>query len=150
MIKMFSAEDILELPEFVGLTVFDLINPANDKVIADMLYKVGVDNSKDVEVYPCRHRRLGGKETVNYAYVFWERTDREWLQSPYSSMSARIESQTDGDLKAEMIALSHDSAAMKFKDQALDVSGMRCLQVETYEEDKALIKSLKQVMKQLR
>ena len=150
MIKMFSAEDILELPEFMGFTVFDLIHPVHDKIIGEMLYKVGADNSKEVEVFPCRHRRLNGQETVNYVYVFYERVDREWLQSPYSSMSARIESQNDGDLKAEMIALSHDSAAMKFKDQSLDVSGMRCLQVETYEEDKALIKSLKQVMKQLR
>lgn len=150
MIKLFSAEDILTLPEFQGMNVFDLIKKDNDELIGSLLHQVGADNNKEVEVFPCRHRKIGGAETVNYVYVFWERTDPLWLHSPFSTMEARIEAQKDGELKAEMLRLSHDSASMKFKDKALSPMEMRGIVVETFAEDSAIIKSLKQIMKEIR
>lgn len=150
MIKLFSSEDILTLPEFAGMNVFDLVKPENDKLIGELMYKVGADNSKDLEIYPCRHRRIDGKLTLNYAYVWFERTDTCWLKNPYSTMAARIEAQKDGDLKAEMLRLAHDSAKMQFKDEEVTNERAKYVIVETFEEDKQTIKSLREILKEIR
>ena len=150
MIKMFSAEDVLSLPQFEGYNVFELIKKENDQVVADLLYPVGADNKKDVEVYPCRHRKVDGTTTVNYVYVFFERTDKEWLSSAYSTMSARIDAVKDGALKAELLRMSQDSCAMKFKEEELAGEGMRDIIVDTHKDDTSLIKSLKYAMKAIR
>ena len=146
MIKLFSAEDILTLPEFAGMNVFDLVKPENDKLIWELMYKVGADNAKDLEIYPCRHRRIDGKLTLNYAYVWWERTDPLWLKNPYSTMAARIEAQKDGDLKAEMLRLAQDSAKMQFKDEEVTNERAKYVIVDTFLEDKQTIKELKNIL----
>ena len=150
MIKLFSAYDVLELPQFEGMTQFDLINKENDEAVGKLLFVVGMDNEKPIEVFPVKHRRLNGELVVGYVYSGFERTDPWWLRSPFSTMEARIEAQKDGELKAEMLRLSHDSASMKFKDKALSPMEMRGIVVETFSEDSAMIKSLRQIMKEIR
>lgn len=106
MLKYFSALDILKIPEFNELTVFDLIHKENDERISILLYHCGADIDKGVKIQACNHRTLDHKIVTSYRYVFLERSDKEWLSNPNCSMSARIHSQEDKWLAADMVRAS--------------------------------------------
>lgn len=152
MIKLFSVLDVLELPQFSHIeSPFHLVQKENDQLIADALFPIGVDNKREIEVYPCRHRRVNGEQVVHYAYVFFERQDYEWLHNPMCSMSNRIDSVQDGDLKAILMQLNYSGSVMKFKeDEAAVTRYMREIVVDTMSEDIETIKSLKIALKNIR
>lgn len=152
MIKLISALDIITLPIFNNVAdVFELVKKEYDQTILDALYPVGVDNTRELEIFPCRHRLINGQQVVHYAYSFWERTDRKWLSSRWSTMDARIEAQKDGELKADMMHLSYDGALMKFKeDEEALTRYQRDIIVETYRDDTQIIHELNMKLKDIR
>lgn len=151
MIKLFSVYDILSLPQFSHHSQFTLVEKENDSAIGEALFPVGLDNNKDIEVFACKHRRVDGSMAVGYVYSGFERKDKEWMDSPYCSMDARIDAQKDGDLKAELIRLSHTSGIMQFKeDETAITKYMREITVETYEEDRSIINALNDILENIR
>ena len=152
MIKLFSVLDIIELPQFSHIpSVFHLVQKENDKLVTETLYAIGADKNKDLEVFPCRHRRVNGEQVVHYVYSFFERQDDEWLHNPMCTIDNRIDAVKDGDLKAILMQLNYSGTVMQFKDDDKGVVAyMREIIVDTMQDDVATIKSLKAALKNIR
>lgn len=91
MIKYFSFKDVASSPQFKNIHPLDLLHPDNDVKVKELLFQYGADVSKPLCVQACLHRaNVDKKVEVGYRYVFWERSDEEWLNSKYSSIECRI------------------------------------------------------------
>ena len=55
-----------------------------------LLYKLGVDTSMNIEVMECQHRNLQGKVTEGKLFMCFERLDREWCKSGLASLEAFV------------------------------------------------------------
>ena len=55
-----------------------------------LLYKLGVDTSMNVEVMECQHRNLQGKVVEGKLFMGLERLDREWCKSGFASLEAFV------------------------------------------------------------
>ena len=55
-----------------------------------LLYKLGVDTSMNVEVMECQHRNLQGKVVEGKLFMCFERLDREWCKSGFASLEAFV------------------------------------------------------------
>ena len=108
MIKRISFLDILLLEPFKDKTIFDLLHPSMDHVVAPYCFLLGADIDKPVVVQACKHRRLNGDIATSYCYVYYERMDKEWIDGPYSTMSARIERNKDLSLKIELCSMCEE------------------------------------------
>ena len=107
MITGISFSDVLKIPEFNGLNQFDLLPRKMDSRVLPYLYLMGADVDKVYSVQACLHRPIGStKPIMGYRYSLMERTDREWVTSRAASLAALIASQTDNELKSDLIRMS--------------------------------------------
>ena len=60
-----------------------------------LLYKLGCDITQEIEVMNCQHRNLQGDVVHCEYYLACERTDRQWVNSPSSSLEAVLSSSDD-------------------------------------------------------
>lgn len=162
MIKRVSFFDVTSLPAFQGMSHFDLLPRKMDSEVMPYLFKMGINIDTQVLVQPCRHRTFEGKEVLGYAYVGMERTDKQWLDSRFSTMSARIASQKDKELASDMLKASKEGvdyssfvkmALMAATSDELKLAKERrepLIPVDTYEDDLATMKSLKLVQEAAR
>lgn len=162
MIKRVSFSDVLSLAAFKGCNHFDLLPRKMDSEVAPYLFKMGINIDTQVLVQACRHRTLEGKEHLGYTYVGMERTDKQWLDSRFSTMSARIASQTDKELASDMIKASRQGFNYEqFKKMALLAATPEELRLarerreplvplDSYEKDLAAIKALQSVQEAVR
>lgn len=160
MVVGFSASDLVELPQFVGMSVFDLIQRSNDVIVASLIYKMGADTSRGVHIQACKHRNVRNKVLVGYRYVAFERKDKEWLSNRHSSMSARISAQKDSTLAGDMVFMSQQGIGENgFKAMCVGVMGSedkgavgitRSEIDEDYLETLSLIHSLQKAQENIR
>lgn len=124
MVVSFSASDLVELPQFVGMSVFDLIQRSNDDKVASVIYQMGADVSRGVHIQACKHRNVRNEVLTGYRYVAFERKDKEWLDNRHSSMSARIAAQKDSTLAGDMVCMSRQGIGESgFKAMCVGVMG---------------------------
>lgn len=157
MIRSISFQDVLSLEAFQGLSQFDLLPRKMDSDIAPYLYKMGANIDTQVLVQACKHRGVDGQERMGYRYCAMERTDKQWLDSKFGSMSARIASQKDKELSSDMIRMSVQGMDYNaFKKMALMAATPEELRmarekrvpeppVESYEDDLATMKALQTI-----
>lgn len=102
-VKMLKEKDLVSMTEF--------------------FYSLGVDVSKPIYLRNCKHRTRFSEEVVTTArYDYTERTDDEWINSPYASEKAKFSAIKDLSLKCEMLNMSK-------RVSVLDVE-MKCKQKE--------------------
>ena len=162
MIKRVSFYDVLSIPAFHGMSHFDLLPRKMDSEVLPYLFKMGINIDTQVLVQPCRHRTLEGKEALGYTYVGMERTDKQWLDSKFSTMSARIASQKDKELASDMLKSSREGvdyssfvkmALMAATSDELKQAKERresIVPLDTYDDDLSIMKSLKLVQESAR
>lgn len=141
MIQGISFYDVLTIPEFSGLKMFDLLPTQMDSKVAPYLYKLGIDVNHVVLIQACKHRRDNGEVVLGYRYVGRERTDKSWLNCIHSSMAARIDSQKDKHLAADMLKMSKEGQDWRsFKAMAIavaaDAGELEYVQKHGFEEEK--------------
>lgn len=73
-----SMSDIVLSPDFDG----------TDESIKRVLYKLGCDVDRPIDVVFCEHRSLAGKVVTCDYYMCFERQCKEWLNSGYASLEA--------------------------------------------------------------
>lgn len=154
MIRSISFQDVLSLVPFQGMSQSDLLSRKMDSEVAPYLYKMGINIDTQFLVQACLHRNLAGEKVLGYRYCGMERTDKEWIDSKFGSMGARINSQKDKELSSDMIRMSRQGFNYEqFKKMALMAATPEELRqarerreplipVETYEDDLATMKSL--------
>ena len=162
MIRRISFYDVLSLDEFSGLTQFDLLKRSMDYKVAPYLFKMGADVDQTILVQACRHRTLDGEDKLGYTYVAMERTDKNWLDSPFSTMAARVHSQTDKELSSDMLKMSKEGMDFsRFKQMALAAATKaelalarerreEFIPVETYGDDLSEISALQTILAHVR
>ncbi len=67
-----------------------------------LLYKLGVDTSMNIEVIECQHRNLQGKVTEGKLFMAFERLDREWVKSGFASTEAFLAHGNDPTMVKEI------------------------------------------------
>lgn len=98
----FSLNDLVQSEDVVKA-----LKDKNKESLTHILFTLGVDVSKPVYVRNCKHRtRLTNEVVHTLRYDFTERTDEEWLKSPYASEKAKFASIKDLDLKMELMNMS--------------------------------------------
>ena len=60
-----------------------------------LLHKLGCDITQEIETIVCEHRALSGKVVNCEYYLARERVDRQWVNSPYSSLEVVLSSSDD-------------------------------------------------------
>jgi hypothetical protein len=60
-----------------------------------ILWSLGVDTTQDIEILQCTHRNLRNQVVSCEYYMGFERTDKAWVNSPYSSLEVVIASSDD-------------------------------------------------------
>lgn len=60
-----------------------------------LLYKLGCDITQEIEVLNCQHRSLAGHVVTCEYYLCAERRDKNWVNSPYSSLEVVLSSSDD-------------------------------------------------------
>lgn len=112
-----SFTDLLLVPKLKDYTYFDLLKKDLEGEIFPYLFEFGIDTNKKIVVQACQHRNLQNKVVVNYRFMGYERIDKQWIDSPYSSMIGRIGAQSDQDLALDMRNMSAEG--MSFSDFSL-------------------------------
>lgn len=157
--KGVSFRDVLKHHLFSGVREIDLLSPEMDDKVFPILHWLGIDNSRRIDVQACWHRTLDGTKVCGYRYVGFERIDKEWLDSAKSTMAARLASQKDISLAAEMKGMSTEgmsgSAYMAMCTKALegDSPDNKTGSVETedtWEDSVAQIKVLQEIQQRVR
>lgn len=74
----------------------------SDESIKKILYNLGVDTSQEIESLVCSHRNLRNQVVSCEYFMGFERTDKAWVNSPYSSLEAVIASSSDSS-KRQML-----------------------------------------------
>lgn len=162
MIKSISFYDVLDIPRFEGLTQEDLLSLKMDKEVMPYLYRMGANIDTQVLIQACRHRCLDNSSVMGYRYCAMERTDKQWLDSRFGSMTARIHSQKDKELSSDMLKMSKEGmdwnsfkrmALMAASDKELELVRERRVVddfVDTYEDDTAAMKALQKLQISIR
>lgn len=161
MIIGVSFLDVLELPQFYGLTQFELLKPQYDSDVLPHLFHLGCNIDRPFVVQACKHKRLNGEVVIGYRYCFYERTDNDWLNSNRCTMSARIASQVDKHLAADMVKMSAEGMGWSgYKNMVLAAVGknkdgmtsnIRDLEpIEDYEASFEIMKALASIQEQVR
>lgn len=158
MILGVSFSDVRDLPEFKGLSEFDLLPREMDSKVLPLLYHHGADIDKPYLVQACKHRNLRRQIVVGYRYCFMERMDRDWLAGPRASMAARIESQSDPYLKTDMIRMSQEGMSPnQYRAMVVSATGQEGTTktvAESYENDmedvQKVLASLSLIQEQVR
>lgn len=71
-----------------------------------LLWSVGVDTTKGYEVVYRLHRPMGRiTPLVGEMLIYYERTDKHWVKTPYASIDAIIDSSDDLYLKGDLRAM---------------------------------------------
>lgn len=157
--KGVSFFDVVQQEAFKNLSMFDLLSHENDEKVKSYLYEQGIDIGLRIDVQACVHRTLNNTRVIGYRYVGFERTDPEWLKDPRCTMAARLASQKDVSLAAEMKGMSTEGmsgaaymamcAKAKGTESALD-DYVRVETEDTCEEDRALMKTLRSIQIEVR
>jgi len=71
-----------------------------------LLYKLGVDTSMNVEVMECQHRNLQGKVVEGKLFMCFERLDWEWVKSGAASTEAFLASGNDPTIAKEIATMN--------------------------------------------
>lgn len=71
-----------------------------------LLYKLGVDTSMNVEVMECQHRNLQGKIVEGKLFMCFERLDREWVKSGHASTEAFLAAGNDPTIAKEIATMN--------------------------------------------
>ena len=157
MIRSISFTDVLQLEPFVAMNQFDLLPRKKDSDVMPYLFRMGCNIDTQVLVQACRHNTSMGKSVMGYRYCAMERTDKEWLDSKFGSMSARIFSQKDKELASDMVKASKEGQDWSgFKRMALMAATPEELAqarerripespVETYEDDLNYMRLLQKI-----
>lgn len=157
--KGVSFFDVVQQEAFKRMSMFDLLSPANDDRVKPYLHEQGIDIGLRIDVQACVHRTLNNTRVIGYRYVGFERTDPGWLKDPRCTMAARLASQNDASLAAEMKGMSTEGmsgaaymamcAKAKGTESALD-DYIRVETEDTCAEDTALMKTLRDIQIQVR
>ena len=137
-----SVLDVQQLPQFQGMSAFEIINKNNDEEISKLMSEIGGDKERGIYVQACQHRCNQQKQpVVNYRYVMYERKDREWIRGGKSSVSMLIETQKDGSLARDLAVLWQQGATEKlWLAQCYGAAKVRGKGVVTGNDDFPLIK----------
>lgn len=158
MLKRVSFLDILKVPQFSHLTQFDLLPRRMDNEVAPLLWRLGFDIDKGIRIQACVHRTIDLQTVTGYSYVCLERADDEWLANKNCSMSARIHSQEDPWLAADLVRMSMEGTSEgKFIAMCAQAAGadgttrsVKETFSETWEEDYSVMQALRDIQKQVR
>ena len=101
-----SFTDVLQLPEFKGLTEYDLLPRKLDSRVVPYFYPVGADIDHQVVVQACKHRSNTKGIVVGYRYVLPYRKDKAWLNDSLCTTRCRIAAQPDADIAFDMLKMS--------------------------------------------
>jgi len=82
--------------------------------IKEILYSYGLDTkTKEFSEVYCQHRNLQNKVVSAIRFEGGERCDKEWINSPYASMYAKIEaSDRNHSWKGELLGMLHSGASV--------------------------------------
>ncbi len=145
MILGVSFKDVISIPAFADLTQFDLLKPKMDAQTAPYLFKLGMNIDKPVIVQACKHRTLDKQSIIGYRYCGHERTDKEWLNNSRCTMSARIASQRDPYLGAEMARMSAEGlgvSSYKTIEDKEEAGAKNEIYEDDWQESRSMMKSL--------
>ena len=157
--KGVSFSDIIRFSSFSHLTPFDLLSPEYDEDVKPYLYDMGIDTNLRIDVQACLHRNMSGHKAVGYRYIGFERTDEKWLKNPQCTMAARLASQEDPSLAAEMKGMSTEGmsgaaymamcAKAKGTESAID-DYFKVETEESSEDDTKMMKLLRDIQIEVR
>ena len=157
--KGVSFSDVIRFSSFSHLTPFDLLSPEYDEDVKPYLYDMGIDTNLRIDVQACLHRNMSGHKAVGYRYIGFERTDEKWLKNPQCTMAARLASQEDPSLAAEMKGMSTEGmsgaaymamcAKAKGTESAID-DYFRVETEDTTEDDTKMLKILRDIQIEVR
>lgn len=82
--------------------------------IKEILYSYGLDTkTKEFEEVYCQHRNLQNNVVSAIRFQGGERCDKEWVDGPYSSMYAKIESSNrNHSWKGELLGMLHSGGSV--------------------------------------
>lgn len=151
-IKRISFLDILSLDRFKGYTIFDLLKPEMDDVVASYTYQLGADIKRPMVVQACKHRKLNKEPVISYCYVYYERSDKEWIKNSCATLEALIDSQEDLSLREELRRLSaqggiYDTFIAKARDVKDSENGDN---EPSYKDDLKTIQVLQDILQKVR
>lgn len=158
MIKRVSFLDILKVPSFSHLTQFDLLPHSMDSEVAPILWRLGFDIDKGIRIQACVHRTVDLQTVVGFSYVCLERADEEWLANKNCSMSARIHSQEDPWLAADLVRMSMEGTSEgKFIAMCVGAGGkdgttrvVKSDEDENWQENLSVIRTLRDIQRNIR
>lgn len=112
-VRRVSFHDLKKLPHFFKMSSLEILSPDNDDKLRDVLWELGVDTNRVYNYSACKHRTFDGEVVIDFSIVGDERTDKQWLNSKYSTMQALIASQKDNELKSDLIRASSEGVGEK-------------------------------------
>lgn len=120
--KSISTLDLKLVDELSKYTIFELIHPDNDDIVAPVLYEYGMDTNKGVEVVCSHHRRLNREAATSFVFVGEVRCDAAFRLSPFCSVEDRLiaAGKHDQSLAKELAAMSKVSQSAYGLSYALD------------------------------
>ena len=104
-----SFSDLAKVPNAVKI-----MQNGKKEEIDNLLYQYGYDIKVGYEIEDKYHRSLTSNEIVFGAYIMgYERQDRDWLDSGFASMDARLEAVDDHSLRDTLVEMSRTGSADK-------------------------------------
>lgn len=88
--KVISSFDLLRIEALSHLTIFDIINPANDSIVNPFLAIMGIDLDYGVNYYVAYHRTLSNETKVGYVLAGELQCNRAFVNSPWCSAMDRL------------------------------------------------------------
>lgn len=134
-VRRISFSDLKKIPHFFKWPSVKLLSRETDEALVPFLHDLGLDINKQYGYQANKHRNFDGDVVIDFSIVGNERTDAPWIESKYSTMQALIASQSDNELKSDLLRASSEGVG----DRDLMAFALR-----TYSADKVM-KSSKSV-----
>lgn len=123
----------------------------NNLYIKQMLFTLGINTEQPISISASKHRDLSGNVSIGYRYNGIMRVDKEWLDSRGCDLMERIAATSlkDNSLTSELCNLQRGFVGNYGSSYNDDSELPDELYSETYEEDRKLIDTLNEIVKNL-
>lgn len=112
--KAISANDLQLIPELSGMTIFDLINIENDKIVYKYLDVLGFDMDYPIHYTVSQHRTLQNKVIVGYVLRGEVNVNRAHLNGPWSTITDKLVAADYRDTSLCKELLAHMSTSLSY------------------------------------
>lgn len=104
-----SFRDLAKVPNAVKI-----MQNGNKDELDNLLYQYGYDVRVGYEIENKYHRSLTSNEVVFGPYIMgFERQDKEWIESGFASLEAKIEAVKDPHLREDLVQMNRTGSSDK-------------------------------------